>query len=95
MRNIPLPSSTLLRAVLKPITLFGRGRMPSFIMPSCFVGLILRVGLNPPPVSCLKIDSPVVTPVNCFAIVVVPTNSGTIFADVSIGGMNGVFVGEV
>ena len=76
-----------------PITLFGRGRMPGFIIPSCFVGLILRVGLNPPPVSCLKIDSPLVIPVTCLAMVVVPVDCGT--TDVSMGGRNGVLVGDV
>jgi hypothetical protein len=74
-----------------PITLFGRGRIPGFIMPSCFVGLILRVGLNPP-VSCLKIDSPLAIPVTCLAMVVVPVDCGT--CDASVSGMNGVFVGD-
>lgn len=73
-----------------PITLFGRGRMPGFVMPSCFVGLILRVGLNPPPVSWLKIDSPPVIPVTCLAMVVVPVD-----CCVSMGRMNGVLVGDV
>jgi len=62
-RNIPLPSSILFELLI-PITLFGLGlTLPD--RPSCLVGLILRVGVSPPPVSCLAIMSiPLPAPVN-------------------------------
>ena len=69
-RYIPRPSS-ILPKLLIPITLLGRGRPPE---PNCFVGLMLRVGLKPPPVSCLNIGSPPPIPVNCREIVVVPVH---------------------
>jgi hypothetical protein len=82
IRNIPRPSSILI-ALLIPITLLGRGRIPDLAIPSCFVGLILRVGLKPPPVSCLKIPSPPPIPVNCRARVVAPVKCGVILFVVS------------
>lgn len=72
-RKTPRPSSVLLDVRI-PITLLGRGRFPLHMSPNCLVGLMLRVGLNPPPVSCLKRTSSPAKPVNCRAIVVVPVN---------------------
>lgn len=49
--NPPVICRTML-VFLIPTTLFGRGRK-ALAIP--FVGLMLLVGLRPPPVSCLKI----------------------------------------
>jgi hypothetical protein len=71
-KNIPRPSSTLF-ALLIPITLLGRGLIPILpppVVPNCFVGLTLRVGLSPPPVNCLRRPGSPPKPVNCLAIVV-------------------------
>ena len=76
-RYIPLPSSVLFE-ILVPMTLFGLGRPEApaplqKLPPICFVGLMLLVGLNPPPVSCFSSPDSFpnsLSPVNCLAIVV-------------------------
>ena len=63
------------------MTLFGLGRPEVLaplqkLPPICFVGLMLLVGLNPPPVSCFSSPDSfpnslvLPSPVNCLAIVV-------------------------